>query len=39
MKNIGKYEFMLIWWIGIPLYIIAITLVMVLASIKGSMCF
>ena len=27
MKNIGKYEFMLIWWIGIPLYIIAISLV------------
>jgi hypothetical protein len=39
MKNIGKYEFMLIWWIGIPLYLIGISLVMLLISVKDSMCF
>ena len=39
MKNIGKYEFMLIWWVGIPLYIIAVSLVMILVALKSSMCF
>ena len=36
MKNIGKYEFMLIWWIGIPLYLIAIGLLMLLFTLRNA---
>ena len=35
----NKYEFLVLFWVGIPLWLIAITFVMLLIRIKESMCF
>ena len=38
-KNMSQLEWMVIFWIGIPLYLIAVSLVMILVALKDSMCF
>jgi len=35
----NKYEFLVFFWVGIPLWLIAITFIMLLLRIKESMCF
>ncbi len=37
--NINKYEFLILFWVGLPLWCIAISLMMLLVSVKDSMCF
>ena len=37
--NINKYEFLILFWIGLPLWCIAITFIMLLLKINESMCF
>ena len=32
----NKYEFMFIWWVGIPLYVIAIVLLFILIALKNA---
>jgi len=37
--KINKYEFFGIFWIGLPLWCIAISLIIILISVKDSVCF